>query len=255
MSNKQTGHTAPKLLFIIPAIVFVTGCKTIVRENIITSIDTGVGASIAENKQTQMYELKAGYIRSQFYSIPTGKLVENDGTADDTAIVTSPKGEISKAKISNAANLTPQVVSGIKMHSGLQDLLLGLDVSENFAVGEVAVNSQAAVAMYIATAQNPSNALAAADALSKLAKTVPAAPPPGMASLARAYNQFAAVPAKKAEFDVAAQKADYKDFRSFLLAVPAPTQDQIKTVRNELEKDSEIKSKLDELDKTTTGST
>jgi hypothetical protein len=254
MSSKRPGHTAPKLLFIIPAIVFATGCKTIVRENIITSIDTGVGASIAENKQTQMYELKAGYIRSQFYSIPTGKLVENDGTANDTAIVTSPKGEISNAKISNAANLTPQVVSGIKMHSGLQDLLLGLDVSENFAVGEVAVNSQAAIAMYIATAQNPSNALAAANALSKLAKTVPSAPPLGMTTLAKAYTQFAADPAKKAEFDAVAQKANYTDFRSFLLSSPAPTQDQIEAVRSELEKDSDIKSKLAELDKTTTGS-
>ena len=140
-----------------------TGCSTIVRENIISSIDTGVGATVAENKQTQMYELKAGYIRSQFYSIPTGKLVEN--TNSSTALVTSTNGTVTNAQISNAANITPQVVSGIKEHSGLGDLVLGMDVSENFAVGDVAVNSQAAVAMYIANAANTNNAAAAAKAV------------------------------------------------------------------------------------------
>src|SRR5205814_1676776 len=122
--------------------------------------------SVTENKQTQLYEFKVGYIRSQFYSIPTGKLVENSGGTNDTLLVTSADGSATKGKFSNAANITPQVVSGIKMHSGLGDLLLGLDVSENFAVGDVAVMSPAAIAMYISTAQSPTNAQAAAQATS-----------------------------------------------------------------------------------------
>ena len=145
------------------AALLFTGCETIVRENIISSIDTGVGATVAENKQTQMYEFKAGYIRSQFYSIPTGKLVKNEN--DNTALATSTNGALTHAQISNAANVTPQVVSGIKEHSGLADLLVGMDVSENFAVGEVAVMSPAAVAMYIASASNTNNAAAAAKAV------------------------------------------------------------------------------------------
>jgi hypothetical protein len=145
-------------------VILGAGCKTIVRENIISAIDTGVGATLAENKQTQLYELKAGYIRSQFYSIPTGKLVENDNP--DTQIVLDKNGKTVKAKISNAANITPQVVAGIRSHTGLQDILLGMDVSENFAVGEVAVNSDAATAMYISNAQKPGNATAASEAVS-----------------------------------------------------------------------------------------
>ncbi|HEY3864270.1 MAG TPA: hypothetical protein VGO59_20555 [Verrucomicrobiae bacterium] len=147
-----------KLALILP-ITIVAGCSTIIRENIVTSVDTGIGASLAENKQTQMYEMKVGYIRSQFYSVPTGKVVANEGK---TAIT----GE--EDLRTNAADVTPQLVSGIRMHSGLQDLLLGLDVSENFAVGATAVQSQAAVAMYIATAQSPTNAQAASTAVSAL---------------------------------------------------------------------------------------
>jgi hypothetical protein len=161
----STNHT--KIIgTLLPAVIILTaGCKTIVREDIIVSIDTGVGATIAENKQTQSYELKAGYIRNQFYSIPTGKLVENDNSAAETAVVTDPNRRPTHAKISNAANVTPQLVSGIRAHSGLGDLLLGMDVSENFAIGDVAVTSQAAIAMYITTAVTASNATAAAEAI------------------------------------------------------------------------------------------
>jgi hypothetical protein len=79
--------------------------------------------------------------------------------------VTSTNGTMTNAQISNAANITPQVVSGIKEHSGLGDLLLGMDVSENFAVGDVAVNSKAAIAMYIASAESTNNATAAQKAV------------------------------------------------------------------------------------------
>jgi hypothetical protein len=188
MKKNQPGHVPLRPLIAAAAVALLaTGCKTIVRENIISAIDTGVGATIAENKQTQMYELKAGYIRSQFYSVPTGKLVEN--TNSSTAIVTSTNGAIANAQISNAANITPQVVSGIKEHSGLGDLLLGMDVSENFAVGEVAVNSKAAVAMYIASAESTNSAASASLAVqtpeqkaeTTVAATKPLNPPPGPA--------------------------------------------------------------------------
>ena len=140
-----------------------TGCKTIVRENIISAIDTGVGATIAENKQTQLYELKAGYIRSQFYSIPTGKIVENSST--NNAMVTSTNGTTTNAQISNAANVTPQLVAGIRSKTSLGDILLGMEISESFAVGDIAVKSAAATAMYIANAKDPATAQAASDAV------------------------------------------------------------------------------------------
>ncbi|MBI5386182.1 MAG: hypothetical protein HZA90_16040 [Verrucomicrobia bacterium] len=123
-----------------------TGCKTVARENIISTINTGIGITLSENPRTELYEVKAGFIRDQFYSVPTGKKVEGTGQ-------------------SNAANWTPEVVSGIRAHSGAEHLFIGMDVAENFAVGAVAVQSEAATAMYIANAKNSESAKAAAGAV------------------------------------------------------------------------------------------
>ena len=171
--------------------IMLAGCKTVVRENIISAIDTGIGATLAENKQTQMYELKAGYIHSQFYSIPTGKVVENEDVDDDAkktteTVVTDKAGNKKTTTIkedivaslpkqkkadrrSNRADITPQVVSGIRAKTSLADIVLGMEVSESFAVGDVAVMSPAATAMYIANAKDPATAQAAASAVSEAA--------------------------------------------------------------------------------------
>lgn len=148
------------------AALLAAGCSsTVIRENLLSSVETGVGISIAENHQTQLYEVRAGYIRSQFYSIPTGKLVRNTNAA--TALVSGPGAAVTNAQISNAADVTPVVVSGIRMHTGWQSLLLGMDVSENFAVGTVAVMSPAAVAMYVAGADSKEKAQSAAQAVGR----------------------------------------------------------------------------------------
>lgn len=131
-----------------------TGCKTIVRENVISTIDTGIGVTLAENPKTELYEAKIGYIRSQFYSVPTGKNVETTG--DQT-------------HLSNTADMTPEIVSGIRMESDARHLLLGVSISESFAVGKVAVMSPAAVAMYVSDAKSASTATAAATATAAVA--------------------------------------------------------------------------------------
>ena len=131
----------------IPSVLFTTGCKTVVRENIISSINTGIGVTLAENPKTELYEVKVGYIRSQFYSVPTGKNVEDESAGG--------------THLSNEANITPEIVSGIRMESDARHLLLGVSVSESFAVGKIAVMSPAATAMYIADARNKNNATAA----------------------------------------------------------------------------------------------
>lgn len=127
----------------------VTGCKTVVRENIISSIDTGLGVTLAENPKTELYEAKVGYIRSQFYSVPTAKNVETTGDP---------------SHLSNDASTTPDLVSGIRVQSDARQLLLGVNISESFAVGKVAVMSPAAVAMYISDAKDVNTASAAAQA-------------------------------------------------------------------------------------------
>lgn len=150
-------------LLLAGSVVTFSACnKTVVRENIVSAIDSGIGLTLAENRQTQMYELKAGYIRSQFYSVPTGKVVEvQDGFQNRSTAGRA-------TQLNNAANITPEIVSGIRSNSGIQDLLLGMNVSESFAVGKDAVKSNAAVAMYIAMAKDPENAKAAAAAVTSL---------------------------------------------------------------------------------------
>ncbi len=156
-----------KAVFVIMALGFLlssAACKTVTRENIISSINTGIGVTLAENPKTEMYEAKIGYIRSQFYSIPTGKTVENENKDDGSA----EKGR--RDMRTNEANVTPEVISGIRMKSGVEHLLIGVDVSESFAVGKVAVMSPAAVAMYVADSRNAKIAEKASEAVSESSK-------------------------------------------------------------------------------------
>ena len=128
----------------LAVLLALCGCSTtVVRENIIASVNTTVGATVMENDRTQLYEAKMGFIRHQFYSIPTGKTV----------------GESNQM---NNPRAVPPLLSGIRSESGVRQLLLGSDVSENFATGLLGVQSPAAVAMYISEAQTSayaSNAL------------------------------------------------------------------------------------------------
>ena len=136
------------------SLAFLAGCKTVGRENIISTINTGIGATITENPQTQLYEVKLGFIRTQFYSVPTGKKVEGTNQTND-------------------ASQTPEVVSGIRANSGIEHLFLGMDVSESFAVGKIAVMSPAAIAMYVGNAKSPEAAKRAAEAASNLSYNTP----------------------------------------------------------------------------------
>lgn len=144
----KTNKTINALLAVLGLTALLgSGCTSVMKQNITSTVNTGIGISVAPN-QNQVHEIKVGYIRSQFYSIPTGKTFDEAGNPT-----------------SNDAKNVPQLVSGIKMHSGIDNLIVGMDVSENFAVGNVAVNSKAATAMYIASAKDPKSAKAASEAV------------------------------------------------------------------------------------------
>jgi hypothetical protein len=158
-------NSAFKTLALVLPMLAIVGCTTVVRENIISSVETGIGATIAENPKTELYEAKVGYIRSQFYSIPTGKMLVKGRKKGDT-------NEDSYLFYTNSADITPEVVSGIKMNSDARHLFLGMSVSENFAVGKTAVNSRAAVAMYLADAAGTNAAASASQAVQSFAAPV-----------------------------------------------------------------------------------
>jgi hypothetical protein len=143
-------NTMKTVLGASAALLIATGCSTtVVRENIISTVNTGIGVQIAQNAKTQLYELKLGYMRNQFYSIPTSKRV---GGSNDVTSVTNHIG-------------TPQLVSGIGGSADIKGTSFGGGVAENFAVGETAVASPAAVMMYMATARTPEAAKAMAEAM------------------------------------------------------------------------------------------
>ena len=141
----KTGLLFPVML---AALAAASGCtSTVVRENVLASVNTTVGATVMENDQTQLYEARLGFIRHQFYSVPTGKMTDTNVVG--TNVVVRPRA-------------VPQVVSGIRSESGLRQLFLGSDVSENFATGYLGVRSPAAVAMYVSEAENKEMAAQAA---------------------------------------------------------------------------------------------
>ncbi len=208
--------------------VTATGCADIVKQTIVSSVNTGIGASVTENPQTQLYEVKVGYIRTQFYSVPTGKMFcsKEDAAAGCTS--------------SNDAGLAPQLVSGIRMHSGFEQLLLGIDVSENFAVGDKAVNSPAAVAMYIANADTDAKASAAAVAANAKSTTTISTQPSGdvatiHGNIVDAYN--AADATKRRQIESIVTKNGYASWNEFL--APGTTHDPSKL--------KVIKSAVDQL--------
>jgi hypothetical protein len=133
------------------SLAFLSGCD-VARENVLASVDTVIGLSVGQNEKTASYEAKAGYTRSQTYSVPTGKLVVNDPN--------NPNG-----MISNEADRTPQVVGALVVESGVKELFIGMNVKELFAVGEAGVASPAAAAMFVAQAQSDKKAEQAASAL------------------------------------------------------------------------------------------
>ena len=147
-------------------VILVTGCQTTIRENIISTINTGFGATVAQNPQTELPEIKLGYIRSQYYSIPTSKQVKGGKH-------TGPNGteEFSADGLSNDPSKTPELVSGIRAESDAKSLFLGVRISENFAVGKKAVMSPAAVAMYTSSAATEKAAIAAGEAAKAVANS------------------------------------------------------------------------------------
>ena len=230
MKNNKNQTKSVWLAFLGGTTLLAAGCSTVVRENIISSIDTGIGATVAENKQTQLYELKAGYIHSQFYSIPTGKLVENEAN-------TNRLNESDHR--SNRADITPQLVSGIHAKTSLADVILGIEVSESFAVGSDAVKSTAAIAMYISDAKNTNNAVQAASAVDKATQNIskiPAQPTDITARKVKIVNVRDAAKTSasdKAKIDAAIVAAGYASYADFCTGQET-TDDKFKMVEASL---------------------
>lgn len=149
------------------------GCSDrLLRENVFANTETMVGVQLAQNAQTQMYELKAGFVRHELFLVPTGKRVvyNADGEVvptDDTIT----NGQVTARKTAsgeNAADRTPEVLGEI-MVDGALPFAPGqggnpprVGVYQRLAVGKLAVAQPAAIALF---ARDSATAKAAVEAL------------------------------------------------------------------------------------------
>lgn len=132
----------------------LAGCGgKILRENVLATTQSTIGVSLAQNAQTQMYELKAGFFRNEFFLVPTSKRVVNNADNKDAAGTTDNHSVVQQlaAIEENDPSSTPEVLAEIQVGgSGKQSFKeqsSNVQVYQRLAVGKVAVQSKAAVAL------------------------------------------------------------------------------------------------------------
>ena len=143
------------------------GCRShILRENVLATTNSMMGISLAQSPQTQMYELKAGYARSEFFFVPTSKRIVTDGEYRDAAGVHANAAATSfNADSSRIATLqqiqamedtdpsrTPEVLAEIQVGGATgrgtgPETRSTVTIRQRLAVGAKAVESPAAVAL------------------------------------------------------------------------------------------------------------
>lgn len=151
------------------SLITLTGCNggKVLRENVLATTQSTIGISLAQNPQTQVHELKAGFVRNEFFLVPTSKRVvynENNKDAAGTGTVTE-ETDAAGNKIRRGSNYsssieendpssTPEVLAEIQV-GGKGKQAIGtspeqganVEIYQRLAVGKIAVQSSAAVAL------------------------------------------------------------------------------------------------------------
>ncbi|MBX3404364.1 MAG: hypothetical protein KF699_13215 [Phycisphaeraceae bacterium] len=189
-------------MFVAVAAMLLTGCHgKLLRENVLATTQTAIGLSVAQSSQTQMYEAKLGYFRSEFFLVPTSKRVVNDADNKDAAGTTTDACRINSLKQieNNDPSFTPEVLAEIQVggtgKQAFREQSNKIEVYQRLAVGRVAVQSKAAVALMASDHQT-------AKALSAVPTNVSVAEP-----LAAALSSVASVLKEAAAKHSAASEA------------------------------------------------
>lgn len=224
MRNERAIYQMLSGALILAGGIMTQGCAG--RHSVVAVTGTVIGVEIAQNPQTQMYQAKLGYNRGEFALVPTNRSANEE-----------PGNQGGGAKDSTDVLMELRYGGIFSKDAGIYQRL---------AVGKTAV-SQPGAAFMFAKGNDGELGAEQAEAISQAMKTVPEVSEEIEKlkyPLGKAYTKFQAT--HKDTFDKAAGKADFKDFRSFLLNKPAvPTADQIGNVRKEVESVPEIKTYLD----------
>lgn len=120
-------------------VVMGSGCSNkLLRETVLANTETMVGLSVAQNSQSQAYELKFGFARHELFIVPTDKFVKYAQKGGINAPETSSKP---------GADITANVVGEIRIGFDSDLNKQGAKVYQRLAVGPLAVQSPAAVAL------------------------------------------------------------------------------------------------------------
>lgn len=121
--RSHRSSTVVRCCLTLAAVLLAGGCAH--RGYIVASVQTVIGLDVSENPQTQVPHVRFGYVRNQFYYVPTGK---SEGDA--------PGGPASD---------TPELVSDLDVDMKFLD---STRIREKFAIGAVAVGGAPATAMF-----------------------------------------------------------------------------------------------------------
>ncbi|MFI5330827.1 MAG: hypothetical protein ACHQ2F_07300 [Desulfobaccales bacterium] len=131
-------------ILLIAGLLAVQGCSA--NGYITASVQSVIGLDVSENPQTQVPHVRFGFIRNQLYYVPTGKVGNTSGDASQV----------------------PHLVSSIKLDSTFAQ---SMKIEENFAVGDEAIKSPAAHALFGAPAVSVPEVQELRESIFRLMKT------------------------------------------------------------------------------------
>lgn len=145
-------------LCLIPWLAAAACAERVQRENVLATTQSMIGVQLAQNPTTQIYEVKAGFARNELFYVPTSKRVvySDDGQREAAgAPGADPERLEALARLERAdPSMTPEVLAEIQVGGTGRQTLGGageqgakIEVYQRLAVGKLAVNAPAAIAL------------------------------------------------------------------------------------------------------------
>ncbi len=160
------GESSPRTCLVSVAILVAAsfgGCtERLNRENVFANTETGIGLFVAQNPKTQVYELKLGYLRHEFFFVPTSKTVTYNRQTSPSGMLQWVFGPpLIEEGVSNhspkpTAEVLGEVAADVSADGQEAGPSANFGVRQRLAVGETAVRTGGAVALMADSAEEAS---------------------------------------------------------------------------------------------------
>lgn len=229
----QRNNLKTLFFYASPIIIALTGlvCSCASRHAVIAVTGTNIGVEISQNPANQSPQAKLGYQRGEVAIVPSNR----SGNVEPTS---------GTSTIGGGASDVADVLMELRYANIFSFNNAG--IYQRLAVGKNAVKQPGAALMFAKDQKgeiDPQTAEAINNALSSIPETSEDVLK-ARAPLTKVYNTLKNT--KMQVFDEAAKTQGYMDYENFVLNKPSqPTLSQVNKVRQELEKDVEIKAELE----------